>query len=130
VLCGKDFVLRSNRQKACSDCRLSTDGHRPVGAKRLPDPVCVDCGKPYPRRGGPLVTRCESCQAKRDDPEHDARMRRIEASAPPASTFEGQLQRRVRDRQDDELEVVWDGKRGHDGASLSSDLFRRAATEQ
>lgn len=47
---------------------------------------------------------------------------------PPESTFEGQPQRRVRERptDDDEFEVVWDGKRGHDGASLTSDLFRRA----
>lgn len=36
---------------------------------------------------------------------------RIEASAPPAATFEGQLQRRVRDREDTELEVVWDGRK-------------------
>lgn len=47
---------------------------------------------------------------------------------PPASTFEGQLQRRVREK-DDEFEVVWNGKSGRDGASLTSDLFRKAARE-
>lgn len=45
-------------------------------------------------------------------------MRRIESSLPPESTFEGQLQRRVRESDGAELETVWDGTRG--SASLSS----------
>jgi hypothetical protein len=113
-LCGTTFIQRSNRQKACLQCRAATDGHRPIGHKRAPDPVCVDCGQAYPRRGGPTVTRCEACQTKRIDPEHEDRLRRIEASTPPAHTIEGQLQRRVRDRdrEDADLETVWSGGEG------------------
>jgi len=57
---------------------------------------------------------------RREQTEEADRLQRIESSAPPASTFEGQLQRLVRDREDEEFEVIWDGKRGHDGASISS----------
>lgn len=46
---------------------------------------------------------------ERLEAEERARLARIGAATPPASTFEGQLQRRVRDREDDEFEVVWDG---------------------
>lgn len=51
-------------------------------------------------------------QLERDEAE---RVRRIEAAAPPASSFEGQLQRRVRDvhRDEDlEFETVWNGGEG------------------
>lgn len=48
-----------------------------------------------------------------------SRLARISAAAPPASTFEGQVQRRVRDRDDEEFETVWDGTRGKLGASLT-----------
>lgn len=52
------------------------------------------------------------------------RIARIERATPPASTVEGQLQR-LRDRaRDVDFEVVWDGTRGREGASLTSDLFR------
>lgn len=60
--------------------------------------------------------------------EEAQRLQRIASTLPPASTFEGQLQRRVREK-DDEFEVVWNGKSGRDGASLTSDLFRKAARE-
>lgn len=112
--CGELFVQRSNRQKACARCRAATDGHRPIGHTRLPDPVCVDCGAAYPRRGGPTVLRCEACQATRVDPEHVNRLRRIEASTPPAGTLEGQLQRRVRKshQEADDFDVVWNGGEG------------------
>jgi hypothetical protein len=57
----------------------------------------------------------------REQSEEADRLRRIEAATPPATTFEGQLQRRVRDREDDdELETVWNGTRGHDGQSLTT----------
>ena len=58
---------------------------------------------------------------RREQGEEDERLRRINASLPPASTFEGQLQRRVREpHRDDgeELVTIWDGTRG--GASLTS----------
>jgi hypothetical protein len=87
-------------------------GHLPLGQTKAPDPICVDCGTPYPRRGGPLVTRCVECQAKRDDPEHENRMRRIESAAPPASSFEGQLQRWRDSREEIEFETVWNGGPG------------------
>ncbi len=51
-------------------------------------------------------------QLERDEAE---RIRRIEAAAPPESTFEGQLQRRVRDVHHDEgieFETVWAGGEG------------------
>jgi hypothetical protein len=48
-----------------------------------------------------------------------ARLARIAAAAPPASTFEGQLQRRVRDRDSDvEFETFWNGEMGRAGKSL------------
>jgi hypothetical protein len=43
--------------------------------------------------------------------EEQARVSRVEASTPPASTLDGQIQRRVRDREDDQYEVVWSGDR-------------------
>jgi hypothetical protein len=44
------------------------------------------------------------------DAEHRARQARIEAAAPLASAFDGQLQRGVRDRVEDrDYAVVWDG---------------------
>ena len=106
-------MQRSNRQKACPRCRQATEGHRPVGFKRKPDPVCVDCRQRYPRRGGPTVTRCVSCQAAHVEREQAARLARIEASTPPAGTLEGQLQRRVRDRKPvEEFEIVFSGGEG------------------
>lgn len=48
--------------------------------------------------------------------EEGDRLRRISESSPPASTFEGQLQRRIRDHEEDEqFETVWNG-----GAGLTS----------
>ena len=41
--------------------------------------------------------------------EENHRVSKLLAATPPASTIEGQLQRRVRDRRDDEFEVVWSG---------------------
>lgn len=98
------------------DRRLLIEHHERVAASSQ-SPVLVE-------RARRAADRLRAEQVEEAD-----RLRRIESSMPPESTFEGQLQRRVREK-DDELEVVWDGKRGHDGASLSSDLFRRAATEQ
>jgi hypothetical protein len=58
---------------------------------------------------------------RREHEEETARLQRIEQATPPVLSFEGQLQRRVRDREaDDELETVWDGTRGHDGQSLTA----------
>lgn len=55
------------------------------------------------------------------DVEEAQRLARIAAAAPPASTFDGQLQRwRDRHEPDAQLEVVWNGARGRAGASLSS----------
>jgi hypothetical protein len=42
--------------------------------------------------------------------EERDRLARIHSASPPASTLEGQLQRRVRNPQDD-YEVVWSGDR-------------------
>lgn len=42
--------------------------------------------------------------------EERARLARLNAATPPASTIDGQIQRRVRDREDD-YEVVWSGDR-------------------
>lgn len=43
--------------------------------------------------------------------EERERVARISASTPPASTIDGQIQRRVRDRERDDYEVVWSGDR-------------------
>lgn len=51
------------------------------------------------------------------------RLSRIATAAPPASSFEGQLQRRVRDRRgDDEFETVWNGGEGLSSHMGSSSL--------
>jgi hypothetical protein len=73
-------------------------------------------------KGAIAPVRCAECGRARH--EERERLARIEQAAPPASTFEGQLQRRVRDREEPELETVWDGTRGKAGASLTSDLYR------
>lgn len=57
----------------------------------------------------PVLERLERDEA--------ARLRRIEAcSGPPASSFEGQLQRRVREKEPEpEYETVWSGGEGLSG---------------
>lgn len=53
--------------------------------------------------------------------DEDARVRRIEAAAPPAATFEGQLHRfRESRREETEFETVWNGTKGREGLSLTS----------
>lgn len=63
--------------------------------------------------------------------EEAERLRRIASAAPPASSFEGQLQRRVRDCEEDgDFETVWDGTKDRertckpltDAAGLGSSL--------
>lgn len=56
--------------------------------------------------------------------DEQARLARVESSAPPALSLDGQIQRRVRDREDD-YEVVWSGAQKH--VSLVGDIQRRAA---
>lgn len=41
--------------------------------------------------------------------EERDRLARLMSATPPASTIEGQIQRRVRDHQEDDYEVVWSG---------------------
>lgn len=57
--------------------------------------------------------------------EERQRLARIEASAPPAATIDGQIQRRVRDREDD-YEVVWSG--GQKDVSLTGRWDSREKT--
>jgi hypothetical protein len=52
--------------------------------------------------------------------EEQARLARVEASAPPAHTLDGQIQRRVRDR-DEHYEVVWSGDRKRESLTGSWD---------
>jgi hypothetical protein len=55
---------------------------------------------------------------QRESVEEAERLRRINASLPPASSFEGRLQRWREALYESSLEVVWDGRRG--SASLTS----------
>ena len=54
---------------------------------------------------------------ERLEQEERDRVARLMSATPPASTLEGQIQRRVRDRQEDEYEVVWSGD--HKDVSLT-----------
>lgn len=63
-------------------------------------------------------------ELERLEREETERVRRIETVTPPASTFDGTLQRwreagREALEREDELEVYWDGARGRAGHSLT-----------
>jgi len=70
-------------------------------------------------------------QLEREEAE---RLAKIAASTPPASSFEGRVQRWLDTKDDDEFEVVWSGKdslsnMGHDAAEAEDwtpDLEARA----
>jgi len=49
---------------------------------------------------------------RREQQEEADRLRRINAPMPPASTLDGQIQRRVRARDEEEFETVWHGGEG------------------
>lgn len=55
-------------------------------------------------------------------------MTRILQATPPESTLEGQIQRRLRDREDDDYEVVWSGSQKRVGLTGTWDSREKTGT--
>jgi hypothetical protein len=97
----------------CQACRANV-GHRRAVPRPEDMRTCERCTTqfvPAPGSAGRFCSRrCYEATADAERQEEAARLRRIEAAAPPASSFDGRVQR-WRDERD-EYEVKWNGGEG------------------